>query len=290
MKMDRTLLDKDGTPTIEEMKEYFQKHDYTTATPLVDYEKLTPPQRKVIQKAGRIFEKAWLDNLKGLGGKRSFRDFSDDYPVRKLERADADLVAGAVVQIMEDEDMYKRVLNSFFVAMQEPIMRALEEYAAANEKMIEHLTEKEIMAVIDEVADAADCRMIHLMMLTQSVPEIMEITKNNEAHEDFNENVANNFPRMNHMRRWIHSDTKVGAPLSLEECDPEGEYLGKPDESDLSVKEFLATLNDTDRAIALLRIQGMNLQEIANCLGYKTHSAVSKRIKALEQKWEDFDK
>lgn len=290
MKIDRTLLDKDGTPTIEEMKEYFQKHDYTTATPPVDYEKLTPPQRKVIQKAGRIFEKAWLDNLKGLGGKGSFKDFSDDYPVRKLERADAGLVAGAVGKIMEDEDMYKRVLNSFFDVMQEPIMRALEEYAAANEKQIEHLTEEETVGVIDKVAGAVDCRMVYLMMLTQSVPEIMEINKNNKAHEDYNENVVENFSKMDYMRRWTHSDTKAGAPLSLEECDPEGEYLGKSDESDLFVKEFLATLNDTDRVIVLLRMQDMNLQEIADCVGYKTHSAVFKRIKALEQKWEDFNK
>lgn len=288
MKIDRTLLDKEGTPTIEEMKVYFQKHDYTTAPPPVDYEKLTPPQRKLMKKAGEAFKEIFLINLKKMGGKGSFKDFSDDYPVRKLEHADADLVAGAVVQIMEDEDMYNRVLNSFFDAMQGPIMRTLEEYAAANEKQIEHLTEEETVGVIDKVAGAVDCRMVYLMMLTQSVPEIMEITKNNKAHKDFDEKVVENFPWMDHIRRWTHSDTKVGATLSLDEYVEAGEYLNKIDMTQITFQELLASLDDTDREIILLRKEGMKLQEIADRMGYKTHSAVSKRLEAIKRKFDEY--
>ena len=31
MKLDRTLIDKEGTPNVDELKEYFRNNDYTTA-------------------------------------------------------------------------------------------------------------------------------------------------------------------------------------------------------------------------------------------------------------------
>ena len=43
MKLDRTLLDKGRAPTVEEMKDYFKKNDYTTAPPTFD-----PSRAKVL--------------------------------------------------------------------------------------------------------------------------------------------------------------------------------------------------------------------------------------------------
>lgn len=47
-------------------------------------------------------------------------------------------------------------------------------------------------------------------------------------------------------------------------------------------------LTDTDQEILLLRMQGHTEQEIADKVGYKTASAVHKRIAHIANAYEDF--
>ena len=46
-------------------------------------------------------------------------------------------------------------------------------------------------------------------------------------------------------------------------------------------EDFFSTLSETDREILNLYEKGFNQKEIAQRLGYKTHSAVSKRMKTM---------
>ena len=61
MKLDRTLLDKNGPPTEKEMREYFIKNDYTTAVSDFDVSRVSSEQNaksRLIPKwywAGRVF-------------------------------------------------------------------------------------------------------------------------------------------------------------------------------------------------------------------------------------------
>ncbi len=55
--------------------------------------------------------------------------------------------------------------------------------------------------------------------------------------------------------------------------DLEGDITAKVD-----VERFMATLSEKDRQILELRVEGFTYQEIADKVGYKTHSAVKKRI------------
>ena len=48
-------------------------------------------------------------------------------------------------------------------------------------------------------------------------------------------------------------------------------------------QRFKATLSPKDMAILELRAEGYGYQEIANKLGYKTHSAVVKRMEAIKR-------
>lgn len=52
--------------------------------------------------------------------------------------------------------------------------------------------------------------------------------------------------------------------------------------------QFLDTLNGTDREIYLMRKQGLTQAEIAERLGYKTHSAVTKRMEKMRKALIDF--
>ena len=58
-----------------------------------------------------------------------------------------------------------------------------------------------------------------------------------------------------------------------ESFDLEGDTAAKVD-----VESFMATLSETDRQLLELRVEGFTYQEIADKVGYKTHSAVKKRI------------
>ena len=57
MEFDRSLLDKEGAPTEEEMREYFIKNDYTTAKSDFDVSKVSQSQAKLYMKAKKFLSK-----------------------------------------------------------------------------------------------------------------------------------------------------------------------------------------------------------------------------------------
>ena len=56
----------------------------------------------------------------------------------------------------------------------------------------------------------------------------------------------------------------------------------------LMVEDYWNTLDDTEKKIYRLREKGYTHAEIAERLGYKTHSAVTKRLKAMRKKYDEF--
>ena len=75
---------------------------------------------------------------------------------------------------------------------------------------------------------------------------------------------------------------------SLDESVPAGAEVDA--EYALLRDSFCSTLDDTDTRILYLLEDGKTQQEIAAVLGYKTPSAVSKRIRAIHKKYEEFIK
>ncbi len=47
-------------------------------------------------------------------------------------------------------------------------------------------------------------------------------------------------------------------------------------------------LNDRDLTILRMRKDGYTLAEIAEKLGYKTHSAVLKRLRSMQERWSEY--
>ena len=56
----------------------------------------------------------------------------------------------------------------------------------------------------------------------------------------------------------------------------------------VDVQNFLATLEETDRQILQMREDGYTQKEIAARLEFKTHSAVSKRIRKIGKEYQKF--
>ena len=118
--------------------------------------------------------------------------------------------------------------------------------------------------------------------------------------EDFDD--RNSRQKIDFYRKWYHTRTKYPI-ISLEGFkesyakNHNGQEWDKPDNtqeieenvtSQVFADAFKATLTEKDMAILELRIQGDTLEEIAEKLGFKTHSAVLKRLRKIGLAYEKF--
>lgn len=280
--------------TDEELKAIFRANDYTTYVPKYDVRMATAEENKIHSLAKTLFYKSWCGQLRGMGGKASLKNFSKDYPVKLLEQTDENIIAEQVVNVLNDESKLQDVFEVFFTSMGKPLEDALSAQAASLGKTPEELTDDEIMLVVDKVADALMNTMIGKMMVSQSVPEIMQITKKHGAHEDFNTSVKDNHDRIDFERKWDHTRTKLGKMLSFDELDPDDESLAYWDDEPIDeeaafvdlTQRFLASLDDdTDRDIVLFKLKGKAQSEIAETLGF-TQGAIAKRLKKIKAKFD----
>ena len=148
--------------------------------------------------------------------------------------------------------------------------------------------------------------MINALMTAQKTPEIFAALHKGDtkltAHEDFNDSVCENHDKINFLKRWTHSDTQLGAALSLEEVmesdrdavENASDFFSPAESTEEAYMElrngFLATLSEDDRTIFIMRENGKTQKEIAETLGYKTHSAVTKRLQAMREQFEMYIK
>ena len=144
--------------------------------------------------------------------------------------------------------------------------------------------------------------MINALMTAQKTPEIFAALHKGDtkltAHEDFNDSVCENHDKINFLKRWTHSDTQLGAALSLEEVmesdrdavENASDFFSPAESTEKAYMElrngFLAMLSEDDRIIFIMRENGKTQKEIAEALGYKTHSAVTKRLQAMREQFE----
>ena len=91
--------------------------------------------------------------MKLLTGKGSLVNFTSNAPVRHLEEANENLIAGTVMQILADETLCESIMDSILTALEDDITAELEKYAKMHNKTVEELTEEEFAFVFDQFAD-----------------------------------------------------------------------------------------------------------------------------------------
>ena len=179
------------------MKAIFQANDYTPYVPKYDTSKAKAAENRIHSRAKELFYKAWCGQLHGMGGKASLKNFSNDYPIKLLEQIDKNIIAEQVVNVLNDESRLLSVFELFFTSMEKPLENALSAQAISLGKSLEQLTDDEIIKEVDKIADSLMNVMIGKMMVSQSVPEIMQTTKMNGAHEDYDPSVKENQTALN---------------------------------------------------------------------------------------------
>ena len=301
MKADMTLLEKDSAPTIAELKAFFRDHDFSTQVSKYDPMTAYEEQNRVYIKAKKHFLSSWNKQMKLLTGKGSLINFTSNAPVRCLEEANENLVAGVVMEILTDETLCERIIDSMLTALEGDITAELEKHAKAHNKTVEDLTEEEFTFVFDQFADLFLSVMMNKLLQVESVPEIVGVSKEIGAHEDFARTANTNYDKIDFKRQWSHTRSRVGEMESLDQIektehtapDSATEFSDENPQAHLemveTIKEFYEFLGDeTDVKIFKLKANGYTQKQIAERLGFKTHSAVGKRLKKIEEKQKEF--
>lgn len=277
---------------------FFQNNDFTANMTLNHECNLKDEQAEIFVRTKKIFGEYWLGNLRPRGVNRKMENFSKDYPVNLLENADAEYFSEQISEIYTDPDKLNEYIDRFFEMYGEPVMLGLDCYAKSVGKEVDALTNEEIHTVVEKVAGVIDETLIETVMQGQQVPAIFGVSKKLPQHEDFAERL--NQDKINFYNKWTHAKTKLGAPLLFSELsedettDIEGAkmfFANDPEEEKRYIflrDEFAKMLNSTDKEIYYLSEKGLTQKEIADRLGYKTHSAVSKRMKIMNKDFKKF--
>lgn len=277
---------------------FFQNNDFTANMTLNRECNLKDEQAEIFVRTKKIFGEYWLGNLRPLGVNRKMKNFSKDYPVNLLENADADYFSRQISEIYTASDKLNEYIDRFFEMYGEPVMLGIDCYAKSVGKETDALTDEEIHTVVEKVAGVIDETLIETVMQGQQVPAIFGVSKKFPQHEDFTERL--NQDKINFYNKWTHAKTKLGAPLFFSELSEEETtniegvknfFANDPAEEQRYIflrDEFAKTLNSTDKEIYYLSEKGLTQKEIADRLGYKTHSAVSKRMKIMNNDFKKF--
>lgn len=137
-------------------------------------------------------------------------------------------------------------------------------------------------------------------MAKHNMNEIIAAAAEYRYFEDFD--YQKNRQKIDFYRKWYHSRTKISVE-SLAEIkekyveNTDGMEWDIPDDSvnvesvvlePIAVNEFLDTLSETDMKILIMRMDDVTLEKIAEELGFKTHSAIHKRIRKIGLAYEKY--
>ena len=134
---------------------------------------------------------------------------------------------------------------------------------------------------------------------------VIDVCNEMPCEEDFDEERFFNRRLLNFQRQWYHRQTKhpsvsLDAILKAENSRIHHRLMQMETEDDMEEdaitridgEAFFRSLSETDQKILLLLNMGKPLQEVADHVGLKTHSAVYKRIQRIGkayEKWADED-
>lgn len=274
---------------VREIEKAFEKNDITKDFVPLEKSSFAPDKAEIFVRTQRIFESYWKTNLRGFGISKNMKYFSDNYPLKILMNFNSDSVSEIVSDIrlndFSDGDGTD-CIDTFFNMYSGVIMTGLEGHSRNLGKEISELTDDEIMSVVGKVADIINEELSKVLMIGNKIPAVYNIVSSNKAIDDFDFRKGNP-EKKDFLRAYYHRRYKGGADISYEDLDESDlmsddiqDIVERMSEEEFSQKlsDFLNTLDDVDRTIFQMRIDNCTLQQIAEKLGYKTHSAVKKRL------------
>ena len=142
--------------------------------------------------------------------------------------------------------------------------------------------------------------LVPKIMAKHNMNEIIAVAAEYCCFEDFDYRKSRQ--KIDFYRKWYHTRAKISVE-SLDEIkekyaeNTDGMEWDIPDDNvnvestvlePIAVNKFLDTLSETDRKILTMRMDDVTLEKIAEELGFKTHSAIHKRIRKIGLAYEKF--
>lgn len=267
VKLDTTLIDMDRTPTMEELRAFFKKHDWSAMKLDVDHEKFTPEDADHYKYLKELIHEKWEPLSREMGLKASSEYYGDDNPLIAMRDNFENLVSDATFKLIEEEPKKAREII------------------------------RQAMSGPNGVKDPD--RFLHnaveTTMKVMNYEELAQIIQGDAAFEDFSSEKSNNYRAKDFERKWNH--TRTAASVSYDE-------LASTDSSELAdastdieeavsqklnLQDFWNGLTDEDKMIVKLKMDGVTQEEIAKRLSFKTHSAVTKRLAKLRERFSDYE-
>ena len=276
-KKKRTLLDLDHVPTLDELRAYFKENDFSAATYVdVDYETMDAESVEALEYIKGLMDEKWEPLSREMGLKSDSSYYGKDNPLIAMRDNTENLVAGGVMKLLTEKlDLAAEILASY---MDDPD--------------------------VEKHADDFLNNAVKTAMQVMNYEEMAQAVQEDAAYEDFNHDKFNNYRSKDFDRKWNHTRSKIET-VSLNEMEAvvndEGgsapmqvvdKSVNVEDEviANLTGNNFWESISEDDRMLLRMRMSDKTQQEIADALGYKTHSAVTKRLQKLKDVFENSDK
>jgi hypothetical protein len=266
----KTLLDLDRNPTLEELRAFFRENDWSAAAYMeLDYDNMPGGIVEAIGEMKSVIGEHWESLSHEMGLKSHSSYYGKDNPLTAMRDNFENLVSTGVIKLLEEQpEKAAEILVSF--------MDDNGEFNGDADKFLHNAVET--------------------AMKTMSYEETAKIIQDAPAYEDFNHNKKNNYRAADFDRKWNHTraKTKSVSITELEETDNGANAIAcvQTDVADevlaqITQETFWSVISEEDKELLRLRMEGLTHKEIADALGYKTHSAVTKRLHKLKEIFEN---
>jgi hypothetical protein len=265
----KTLLDLDRNPTLDELRTFFKENDWSAAAYMeLDYDNMPDEITESLEYMKGMLDEHWETLSREMGLKSHSGYYGKDNPLIALRDNFEDLVSTGVLKLITEQP--------------EKAAEILEDFMDDNGEF-------------DGDADRLLHNAVETAMKTMSYEETAKIIQGYPAYEDFNHSKINNYRAKDFDKKWNHTRAKldVVSMTDLEKEDNAKKGIADPlaDTADTAITNikqdsFWSAISDDDKNLLRLRMNGLTQNEIAKELGYKTHSAVTKRLQKLKETFE----
>jgi len=271
-KRKKTLLDLNRNPTLEELRAFFKENDWSAAAYMdmdMDYNKLDDETIEGLEYLKGILDEHWEPLSREMGLKSHSGYYGKDNPLIAMRDNFENLVSSGAYKLIDEQPEKAAEILADFI-------------------------DEDGNFTVD--ADAFLHNAVETAMQTMSYGEVAEVIQSAPAYEDFNHDKKNNYRAADFDRKWNHTRTKVET-VSMTELENNANARETVADTRVNVAEeaignirqdnFWSAISDNDKNLLRLRMDGLTHDEIAKELGYKTHSAVTKRLQKLKEKFEN---